>query len=89
MVNDQIPSVKPVVDNHDRLWAEMKVLDDVEKAAEESKGSGSFFRASHAEAMANLQAAQLELARVMADRDEAQNLAQYRTLWKYVIYPFA
>lgn len=84
IANDRIPSVKPVVDNHDRLWDETKVLDEVDDMAADPKLSGSLFRAGHAEAMANLQAAQLDLAQAMAERDATQNVAQYRTLWQYV-----
>lgn len=60
------------------------MLDEVDDMAADPKLSGSLFRAGHAEAMANLQAAQLDLAQAMAERDATQNVAQYRTLWQYV-----
>lgn len=61
-----ISSVKPVVDQNDRLWAELDVLDEVEIAAEETDANGSFFSEAHAKVLRELQQAQLELIKSMS-----------------------
>jgi hypothetical protein len=79
-----IPSVRPVVDAHDRLWAEMDVLDDAAELARQVKTNGSFFGPAHAEALANLRNAQIELAQMTAEAEKRHDRSQYRILWEYV-----
>lgn len=77
-----IPSVKPVVDQHDRMWAELDVLDEVEIAASETEANMSFFGDSHAKVLAELQQSQLELIKSISVADKRVEKDQYQSLWE-------
>lgn len=77
-----ISSVKPVVDQHDRMWAELDVLDEVELAANETEANTSFFGEMHAKVLADLQLSQLELIKSMSLGDKRIDKGQYQSLWE-------
>lgn len=77
-----IPSVKPVVDQHDRMWAELDVLDEVEMAAHETEANKSFFGESHAKVLAELQQSQLELVKCISLADKRVEKDRYESLWE-------
>lgn len=78
-----IPSVKPVVDDHDRLWAEIDILNETESIAQQAAVNKSFFGADHAQALGELRKAQTELVRAMAVGDKRMGLEQqYQSLWE-------
>ncbi|VVT47470.1 uncharacterized protein SAPINGB_P001727 [Magnusiomyces paraingens] len=77
-----ISSVKPVVDQHDRMWAELDVLDEVEVAANETEANTSFFGEMHAKVLADLQISQLELIKSMSLGDKRIDKGQYQSLWE-------
>lgn len=78
-----IPSVKPVVDDHDRLWAEIDILNETESIAQQAALNKSFFGKDHAEALGELRKAQTELVRAMALGDKRMGLEQqYQNLWE-------
>ncbi|CAN6672855.1 hypothetical protein TRVA0_047S00540 [Trichomonascus vanleenenianus] len=80
---EEIPSVRPVVDNHDRLWAEIDVLDDAaEMARQASMNGGSFFGKAHAEALEKLRQAQTELVTSMAITHAKNDKDNYRNTWE-------
>lgn len=79
---EQMPSVKPVIDDHDRAWAEIEVLDDAVEMAHQIKANKSFFGSEHAEAMDQLRSQQTELAQLMSDSDLRHHKAQYKSLWE-------
>lgn len=80
-MSDNIPSVKPVVDEHDRLWSEMDILPETESIAHQARTNGSFFGPEHANALRELRAAQRELVRAMASKDRRQE-DYYQPLWE-------
>lgn len=77
-----IPSVKPVVDQHDRMWAELDVLDEVEMAAEETRANKSFFGESHAKVLEQLQKSQLDLIKCISVADKRVEKDRYQSLWE-------
>lgn len=77
-----ISSVKPVVDQHDRMWAELDVLDEVEMAANDTIKNMSFFGQQHAEVLKELQQSQLELIKSMSLGDKRIDKGQYQSLWE-------
>lgn len=81
-VGQQFPSVTPVVDDHDRAWAEMDVLDDAVEMAHQIKANKSFFGTEHAEAMDQLRSKQTELAQLMSQTDLRHDKSQYTNLWQ-------
>ncbi|ANB12565.1 hypothetical protein AWJ20_822 [Sugiyamaella lignohabitans] len=81
-VEGQIPSVKPVVNSHDRLWSEVDVLDDAADLASRVKANGSFFGPAHSKALDQLRHAQVELAQMTAEAEKQQDRAKYRVLWE-------
>jgi hypothetical protein len=78
----QFPSVTPVVDDHDRAWAEMDVLDDAIEMARQIKANKSFFGTEHAQAMDQLRSKQTELAQLMSQTDLKHDKSQYTNLWQ-------
>lgn len=73
---------QPIVDQHDRMWAEVDVLDDAQKLANQVKVTGSFFGPAHAEALENLRQGQIELAHKTADVEAHKNQQQFNELWQ-------
>jgi hypothetical protein len=80
--NAKIASVKPVIDEHDRLWSEIDVLDDAAEMAEQTRQDRSFFGVAHAETLDNLRNAQIQLAQVMAETKNIHDTSEYRALWE-------
>lgn len=77
-----IPSVKPVVDDHDRLWAEIDILSETESIAQQAAMNKSFFGADHAQALSELRKAQTELVRAMAQGEKRAGEEHYQSLWE-------
>lgn len=88
--NGEIPSVKPVVDNHDRLWAEIDVLNDAGEMAQQAKTNKSFFGPNHAQALEQLRSAQSNLVQVLAESEQQKQKQKqpttdsdnHSTLWE-------
>lgn len=78
----QFPSVTPVVDDHDRAWAEMDVLDDAIEMAHQIKANKSFFGTEHGQAMEQLRSKQTELAQLMSQTNLKHDKSQYTNLWQ-------
>lgn len=76
-----IPSVRPVIDTHDRLWAQVDVLDEIGQHANEAQAKESFFTDEHAEALNHLRHAQMELAQLM-EAGSKKHEESSRILWK-------
>lgn len=76
-----IPSVRPVIDTHDRLWAQVDVLDEIGQHATEAQAKESFFTDEHAEALNNLRHAQMDLAKLM-EAGSMKHEESSRILWK-------
>lgn len=79
---DSIGPDHPVVDQHDRMWAEVDVLDDAQKLASQVKTSGSFFGPAHAQALENLRRGQIELAQKTADVEAHRTRQEFNDLWE-------
>jgi chromatin segregation and condensation protein Rec8/ScpA/Scc1 (kleisin family) len=79
---NEVPSVNPIVDAHDRLWSEIDVLDDVAEMANQTKQSKSFFGQAHAESIEKLRNAQTELAQIMTQIDQRHDKSKYRSIWE-------
>lgn len=77
-----IPSVRPNVDNQDRLWAEMDILGETAAIAQQAAQNKSFFGTDHAQALAELRKAQTELVRTMAQGEKRTGEQQYQSLWE-------
>lgn len=77
-----IPSVKPIVNDHDRMWAEVEILQETEAIARQAEQNGSFFGTDHAQALNDLRQAQSELVKAMAQGDKRMGQEQYQNLWE-------
>uniref|UniRef100_A0A060TI60 ARAD1D43868p n=1 Tax=Blastobotrys adeninivorans TaxID=409370 RepID=A0A060TI60_BLAAD len=76
-----IQPVTPTQDSHDRLWAEIDVLDDVSTLAQETTQSG-FFGAEHSEAVDKLRKAQATLVDMMLEAEKRNDVALYKSVWE-------
>ncbi|KAF5132691.1 hypothetical protein DV495_001039 [Geotrichum candidum] len=79
--NKNIPSVKPVVDEHDRLWSEIDILSETESIAHQARANRSFFGPEHAKALRELRTAQRDLVRAMGGKDRRRE-DYYQSLWE-------
>ncbi|KAK9368348.1 hypothetical protein V1509DRAFT_623819 [Lipomyces kononenkoae] len=78
-----LPKVRPIVDTHDAMWADLDIMQDIEEAADQVDKEGNFFGEVHVNALENLQRAQMELAMTMEKGEDVIDLvADQGKLWE-------
>lgn len=80
---DKIPSIRPSVDNQDKLWTQIDVLDDVRQMVKDISQRGSFFDFDHANCIENLKASQLKLLKQMRTLEETMDDEDYQGIWHH------
>ncbi|KAK9346849.1 hypothetical protein V1522DRAFT_403211 [Lipomyces starkeyi] len=78
-----LPTVRPIVDSHDAMWADLDIMDDIEEVAEQVDNEGNFFGEVHVNALEDLQQRQIELATTMEKGEDVIDLvADQGKLWE-------
>ncbi|KAK9362483.1 hypothetical protein V1504DRAFT_448618 [Lipomyces starkeyi] len=79
----RLPTVRPIVDSHDAIWADLDIMDDIEEVAEQVDNEGNFFGEVHVNALEDLQQRQIELATTMEKGEDVIDLvADQGKLWE-------
>ncbi|KAJ8103236.1 hypothetical protein POJ06DRAFT_65827 [Lipomyces tetrasporus] len=78
-----LPTIRPVVDTHDTMWADLDIMEDIEEVAEQVANEGNFFGQTHVTALEDLQQAQIELTTTMDKGEDVIDLvADQGKLWE-------
>ncbi|KAK9476185.1 hypothetical protein V1514DRAFT_337686 [Lipomyces japonicus] len=78
-----LPKARPAVDARDAIWAELDIMDDIERVADQVAQEGNFFGDGHVVALKELQTSQLELsARMETGEDVIDLMADQAKLWE-------
>lgn len=79
---DRVSQARPTVDTHDRLWAQMEMLNDDIDLAHTVQRRRGFLATEQAEALSELKQIQIELAQELTHEENHAGLDSYRDLWK-------
>lgn len=79
---DRVSQARPSVNSHDRLWAQMELLNDDVEIAHSVQRRRGFLASAHAEALAELKQIQIELAQELTHEESNAGMDSYRDLWK-------
>ncbi|KAK9390854.1 hypothetical protein V1515DRAFT_591795 [Lipomyces mesembrius] len=78
-----LPTVRPIVDSHDAMWADLDIMEDIDEVAEQVDNEGNFFGGVHVNALEDLQQTQIELATTMEKGEDVIDLvADQGKLWE-------
>ncbi|KAK9378487.1 uncharacterized protein V2V93DRAFT_375790 [Kockiozyma suomiensis] len=78
-----IGQVQPIVDAHDAIWADLDIMDDIERRADQVSQQRNFFGKEHVAALEDLQELQIKLAATLeASADVVDPMADPARLWE-------
>lgn len=80
---DRIPSMRPTIDNQDKLWTQIDVLDDVRQMEKDISQRGSFFDSDHTNCIEKLKNSQLKLLSQMRTLEQTMDDEDYQGVWHH------